>query len=443
MSSTSLNENVEVVFGLSRLLQLWSKRNHRRHKTSGSGTKGNDDDHHHYTDDESFDNNNTMALPTCFYCPTTGILLQDPVVTREGMSMERSAAEQFFGGCQLYPNRVLKGLVALVRSDNDEERNIQDPRHPLLQAAKTCTMTSRLKQWKRWCRRCILGQNDRLVFPDALYCPLSGRLLTDASLPTIAPDGYTYRDAAIRQWIGSRHAATSPVTGQPLRTQDLYPNHAVQEVMQLLAASNNPQEMANDDIPSCWTSAGGCLATCICVLPQLLCAVCNALQQHLSSMCDCVACPQTGREWERLLRHAFGYLVAIQVLALVTAAVLLIQNDQPLVGYPLLVAIVLTIMTVSMHWKKLRRWCHRRRRWRWLTVVCLTLGMTLSTMAVLMVHRPDVGYIMFIIYVILLLALLGWKVKILLDCEEEEEEEEAEEAEETGVAAEAVVENGE
>ena len=43
-------------------------------------------------------------------------------------------------------------------------------------------------------------------------------------------DGHSYEEAAIAEWLQTR--STSPVTGQPLSTSDLLPNHALRQMIQ-------------------------------------------------------------------------------------------------------------------------------------------------------------------------------------------------------------------
>ena len=47
-------------------------------------------------------------------------------------------------------------------------------------------------------------------------------------------DGHSYEEAAISEWLQSHD--TSPVTGQPLATTDLLPNHALRQMIQAASA---------------------------------------------------------------------------------------------------------------------------------------------------------------------------------------------------------------
>ena len=43
-------------------------------------------------------------------------------------------------------------------------------------------------------------------------------------------DGHSYEEAAIARWLQAH--GTSPVTGQPLATRELLPNHALRQMIQ-------------------------------------------------------------------------------------------------------------------------------------------------------------------------------------------------------------------
>ena len=58
--------------------------------------------------------------------------------------------------------------------------------------------------------------------PDDYLCPITQELMSD---PVIATDGHTYERKAILQWIERK--ATSPKTGEPLTTPQVFPNHLI------------------------------------------------------------------------------------------------------------------------------------------------------------------------------------------------------------------------
>ncbi len=71
-------------------------------------------------------------------------------------------------------------------------------------------------------------------YPPELICPLTRHVMTD---PVICADGYTYERAAIEQHIrsqkelqaqmGNAGSATSPMTKEPLDTEQEFPNRAL------------------------------------------------------------------------------------------------------------------------------------------------------------------------------------------------------------------------
>ena len=66
------------------------------------------------------------------------------------------------------------------------------------------------------------------ALPEWMLCPLAKAVLVDPVLCT--GDGQTYERSAITQWLAA--SATSPVTGQPLASRDLLPNHALRSIIQ-------------------------------------------------------------------------------------------------------------------------------------------------------------------------------------------------------------------
>ena len=73
--------------------------------------------------------------------------------------------------------------------------------------------------------------------PEWMICPLTHAVLADPVLCT--GDGQTYERSAITQWLAA--SGTSPVTGQPLTSLDLLPNHALRSIIQAARAST-PQK---------------------------------------------------------------------------------------------------------------------------------------------------------------------------------------------------------
>ena len=61
-----------------------------------------------------------------------------------------------------------------------------------------------------------------------MLCSLTHTVLVDPVLCT--GDGQTYERSAITNWLAA--SDTSPVTGQPLVSRDLLPNHALRSIIQ-------------------------------------------------------------------------------------------------------------------------------------------------------------------------------------------------------------------
>jgi hypothetical protein len=67
---------------------------------------------------------------------------------------------------------------------------------------------------------------DRL--PEEFHCPITHEIMKD---PVIAIDGHSYERSAIQEWF-RRGQETSPRTNDPLQSQQLYPNHALRNVIE-------------------------------------------------------------------------------------------------------------------------------------------------------------------------------------------------------------------
>jgi hypothetical protein len=68
------------------------------------------------------------------------------------------------------------------------------------------------------------GLSERLLSstPPDFICPITSCLMSD---PVIAADGFTYERTAVERWIAQ--SSRSPMTGAPLTTTTLVPNHAL------------------------------------------------------------------------------------------------------------------------------------------------------------------------------------------------------------------------
>jgi U-box domain len=71
--------------------------------------------------------------------------------------------------------------------------------------------------------------------PEWMVCPLTHAVLADPVLCT--GDGQTYERTAIMEWLAA--SDTSPVTGQPLASRDLVPNHALRSIIQAAQARSS------------------------------------------------------------------------------------------------------------------------------------------------------------------------------------------------------------
>ena len=77
-------------------------------------------------------------------------------------------------------------------------------------------------------RRSMRYSARRLSAGGIPICPITHEPVTD---PVIDPDGYTYERSAIEEWI--RLKGESPITRRPLRLNQLVPNRAVREEINL------------------------------------------------------------------------------------------------------------------------------------------------------------------------------------------------------------------
>ncbi|VAI61007.1 unnamed protein product [Triticum turgidum subsp. durum] len=70
--------------------------------------------------------------------------------------------------------------------------------------------------------------------PTHFLCPISLDMMRD---PVTAPTGITYDRESVEGWLERGHA-TCPVTGRPLRLEELVPNHATRRVIQEWCVAN-------------------------------------------------------------------------------------------------------------------------------------------------------------------------------------------------------------
>ena len=210
-------------------------------------------------------------FPPPFYCPITKEILLDPVVAPDGLSYERdifleptpptissssssssssasasasdatsqhSSSSRTIGLTedQLYPNRALQAIMAdtlELTADTWEagirrlQRSVSAGIQQLLDHSLGPSTTGSSSSIK---------DEDENVPPlhDAYYCPITFDLM---HAPMIDPEGNTYERAAIVSWI--RANGTSPLSRAPLAVVDLYPNHAIRQLLEYQANCNN------------------------------------------------------------------------------------------------------------------------------------------------------------------------------------------------------------
>ncbi|WVZ73751.1 hypothetical protein U9M48_022028 [Paspalum notatum var. saurae] len=70
--------------------------------------------------------------------------------------------------------------------------------------------------------------------PSNFLCPISLDMMRD---PVTAPTGITYDRGSVEEWL-QRGNSTCPVTGRPLRPEDLIPNHATRRMIQEWCVAN-------------------------------------------------------------------------------------------------------------------------------------------------------------------------------------------------------------
>lgn len=149
-----------------------------------------------------------FTFPAAFYCPLTKELLQNPVVTSDGISYERAALEARGDDLsKVYENRALKSII----TETVEYR--------------TSSGLKRLQHSVRQFSQQLINEYHRPL-PDSYYCPITLGLI---HVPVIDPEGYSYEKVAIENWI--RCNGASPVTRQPIAIEELYPNRTLAALM--------------------------------------------------------------------------------------------------------------------------------------------------------------------------------------------------------------------
>ena len=189
--------------------------------------------------------NNSTRFPAPFYDPTTGALMQEPVVDSAGNSHEKSeittttttiittmssscgsasaaaadSAAADSASSIYYPNRALQDII----------------QHEVALTSTTWQGSIRRLEsamqsgWGRLMEQSAFSNEQNVrPLPESFYCPITYEIMTD---PVVSKEGITYERRAIQHWI--RVNATSPATRNPLSEADLRPNHALYLLIQL------------------------------------------------------------------------------------------------------------------------------------------------------------------------------------------------------------------
>lgn len=176
----------------------------------------------------SMDPNSGRGFPDPFYCPITEKILEDPVVIPTGDSFERSAITERgdYPSNQLYSNRALNSII-----DEAVELSGDSLRAGFKRFDKSVRSNFQLLLEKS-----ALPSAEYHPLPEAYYCSITLNLMHD---PVIDPDGNTYERVAIENWI--RVNGKSPATRMPLTSDQLYPNHAISDLL-------NEEKNRSDDV---------------------------------------------------------------------------------------------------------------------------------------------------------------------------------------------------
>jgi hypothetical protein len=158
------------------------------------------------------------AFPDPFYCPITKKILDDPVVIPIGDSYERSAITRRgdVPAHQLYANRALHSII-----DEAVELSGGSLRAGFKRFDKSVRTTFQILLDKS-----SIPSTQYFPLPEAYYCSITFHVMHE---PVIDPDGNTYERVAIEKWI--RVNGKSPVTRSPLTVDQLYPNHAISDLL--------------------------------------------------------------------------------------------------------------------------------------------------------------------------------------------------------------------
>mmetsp|Transcript_23801 Transcript_23801/g.28088 ORF Transcript_23801/g.28088 Transcript_23801/m.28088 type:complete len:296 (+) Transcript_23801:50-937(+) len=164
-----------------------------------------------------------QEFPDTFYGPITMKIMEDPVVTPDGISYERSAIMQLRGddiesAGKLYPNRALLSVI------NETVELNGDSFMPVMKKLNKTINTS----MRQLLNISAIPTKEFRPLPDVYYCPITISLMHD---PVIDPDGNTFERVAVEKWINENKS--SPITRTPLSTNDLYCNRAITTLLEI------------------------------------------------------------------------------------------------------------------------------------------------------------------------------------------------------------------
>eukprot|EP00878_Enallax_costatus_P021151 GHUV01022384.1.p3 GENE.GHUV01022384.1~~GHUV01022384.1.p3 ORF type:complete len:157 (+),score=50.58 GHUV01022384.1:398-868(+) len=72
----------------------------------------------------------------------------------------------------------------------------------------------------------VVDINNASIVPAAFLCPISMVVMTQ---PVVTPSGASFQRSAILDWIRQHH--TDPVSGMPLRSDQVFPNLAMRDMI--------------------------------------------------------------------------------------------------------------------------------------------------------------------------------------------------------------------
>jgi U-box domain len=165
--------------------------------------------------DDAEDRESSAVFPMAFYDPMTMQVMKDPVVDRDGNSIEKPANTPDTG--VYYPNRALKSII---------QRQVELASPSLVGSMRRIDDTVR-KSWSKLVDNSLIGGNTKPL-PDGFYCPITAEVMVD---PVISPDGHTFERMAIEHWV--RANGTNPISRDPLPLKNLRRNNNLYDLIQL------------------------------------------------------------------------------------------------------------------------------------------------------------------------------------------------------------------